>query len=66
MLKVFLNLHALVADRRGVTAIEYAVLAGAVAVALVAVMGTGDTGVMHTLQTKLTSIVNGIPAGTSN
>ena len=36
MLKLYLTLQNLWADKRGVTAIEYAVLAGAVAVALAA------------------------------
>ena len=43
------------------TAIEYAVLAGAVAVAVVGIMGTSSTGVMGALSAKLTAIINGIP-----
>ena len=43
MLKLYLNLQNLWADKRGVTAIEYAVLAGIVAVALAAAGATwGD------------------------
>lgn len=61
MSKIFLGLHSLLQDRRGVTAIEYAVLAGAVAVAVVGIMGTSSTGVMGALSAKLTAIINGIP-----
>jgi pilus assembly protein Flp/PilA len=53
------------ADRRGVTAIEYAILAGAVVVGLLAVFGTGASGtgtVFASLKTKLTSIITLIPS----
>ena len=52
----------LVSDRRGITAIEYAVLAGGVAVALAAVFS--GTGIFDNLQTKLESIIDGVPGGT--
>ena len=61
MLRLYVFLQTLKSDRRGVTAIEYAVLAGAIAVALVAVIGNGTGGVFGTLSTKLTAIINGIP-----
>jgi Flp pilus assembly pilin Flp len=61
MSKIVLGLHSLLWDRRGVTAIEYAVLAGAVAVAVVGIMGTSSTAVMGALSAKLTAIINGIP-----
>lgn len=65
-----LNLLALrlLGDRRGVTAIEYAVLAGAVVVGLLAVFGTGAGGtgtVFATLKTKLTDIIKLIPSTTT-
>ena len=41
MLKLYLTLQNLWADKRGVTAIEYAVLAGAVGTALVAIVTAG-------------------------
>jgi Flp pilus assembly pilin Flp len=41
MLKLYLTLRSLWTDKRGVTAIEYAVLAGAVGTALVAISATG-------------------------
>ena len=50
MLKLYLTLRHLWADKRGVTAIEYAVLAGAVAVAIVAVF---DNGVLDKLGTVI-------------
>lgn len=62
-----LNLLAfrLLADRRGVTAIEYAVLAGAVVVGLIAVFGTGaDGNVLGTLKTKLIAVLGKIPGTT--
>jgi Flp pilus assembly pilin Flp len=49
MLKLYLSLQSLWADKRGVTAIEYAVLAGAVAVGLAAVAGSGGFDDIGTL-----------------
>ena len=46
----------LAGDKKGVTAIEYAVLAGAIATTLVLAFG----GVGTALTAKLTSIINGI------
>ena len=47
MLKLYLTLQNLWADKRGVTAIEYAVLAGIVAVALTAATwGTDLEGII--------------------
>jgi Flp pilus assembly pilin Flp len=53
----------LMADRRGVTAIEYAVLAGAVVVGLIAIFGNAGTAgsIFGILKDKLTTIVNKIP-----
>ncbi|WP_051328768.1 Flp family type IVb pilin [Geminicoccus roseus] len=65
MIKLLMGVKALWSDRRGVTAIEYAVMAGAVAVALVAIMGDSTTGVMGALSQKMTAIINAIPSGTS-
>ena len=46
MLKLYLTLQNLWADNRGVTAIEYAVLAGAVGTALLAVSANGGWDVI--------------------
>ena len=62
MLSLYVKVQSLLADRRGVTAIEYAVMAGAVAVALVAIMGNQDHGVMQALKNKLSTIINSIPS----
>ena len=62
MLSLYVKVQSLLADRRGVTAIEYAVMAGAVAVALVAIMGNQDHGVMQVLKNKLSTIINSIPS----
>ena len=59
MLKLYLTLQNLWADKRGVTAIEYAVLAGAVAVALAAVFSIdGDNGVLGGLKTAITNAIS--------
>jgi len=52
-LKTWLELKA---DRRAVTAIEYAVLAGGIVVAIAAVV----SGMGTTLETKINNIVNSI------
>lgn len=58
MLKLYLILQNLWADKRGVTAIEYAVLAGAVAVALAGIFATsGDDGVLADLKTTIQNAV---------
>lgn len=46
------------ADERGITAIEYAVLAGVLAAALVAVFGTHDGGVLGELAPHIRDAVN--------
>ena len=48
-------------DRKGITAIEYAVLAGGIAIALTAVFS--GTGVFDDLQTKLETIITNIDDG---
>jgi Flp pilus assembly pilin Flp len=63
MLKLYLTLQNLWADKRGVTAIEYAVLAGAVAVGLAAIFATGDEGIFAPLQTAIENAVGESPAG---
>jgi Flp pilus assembly pilin Flp len=64
MLKLYLTLRNLWADKRGVTAIEYAVLAGAVAVGLAAVFATGETGIFAPLQTAIENAVSSTDPGT--
>ena len=64
MLKLYVTLQNLRADKRGVTAIEYAVLAGAVAVALAAVFGT-DGSIFDGLTTAVTDALGESPAGGS-
>ena len=65
MLKLYVTLQTMMSDRRGVTAIEYAVMAGAIAVALVAIMGNSTSGVMKALSDKLTGIIGSIPTNTT-
>jgi pilus assembly protein Flp/PilA len=58
MRKIF---KAFVRDERGVSAMEYAVLAGIIVVALVGVAGTFNSGIIsvfNTLFTKVTSAQN--------
>ena len=55
MLKLYLTLQNLWADKRGVTAIEYAVLAGAVAVALSVLFS--DSNFVTALQTSVENAV---------
>lgn len=62
MIRAIAWVRVLLGDRRGITAIEYAVLAGGVAVALAAVFS--GTGIFDNLQTKLESIIDGVPDGT--
>ena len=63
MLKLYLTLRNLWADKRGVTAIEYAVLAGAVAVGLAAVFATGADGIFAPLQTAIENAVSSTDPG---
>ena len=63
MLKLYLSLRHLWADKRGVTAIEYAVLAGAVAVALAAVFaGTGTDSIFAPLTAAISDAFGESPA----
>jgi len=66
MLKLYLTLKNLWADKRGVTAIEYAVLAGAVAVGLAALFATGDNdlGIFADLQTAIQNAMGHTDPGT--
>ena len=64
MLKLYLTLQNLWADKRGVTAIEYAVLAGAVAVGLAAVFSSGGD-VFTPLTEAITNALGESPAGGS-
>ncbi len=60
MKEYLLKAHcALQADRRGVTALEYAVVTGAIVTALMA----GFTAFFGSLQNVLTSIAGDIPGG---
>jgi Flp pilus assembly pilin Flp len=63
MLKLYLTLQNLWADKRGVTAIEYAVLAGAVAVAL-AVLANG--GSFDTLAERITGAIESVDDPTAS
>jgi pilus assembly protein Flp/PilA len=64
MLNLYLALRDLWADTRGVTAIEYAVLAGAVAVGLAAVFAS-DGDVFTPLTDAITDALGESPAGGS-
>lgn len=61
MIRAIAWMRVLLGDRRGITAIEYAVLAGGVAVALAAVFS--GTGVFDNLQTKLETIIDNVADG---
>ena len=61
MIRAYALMRCLLGDRRGITAIEYAVLAGGVAVALAAVFS--GSGVFDNLQTKLETIIDNVPDG---
>ena len=61
MIKLYTWAQCLFADRDGITAIEYAVLAGGVAIALAAVFS--GTGIFDNLETKLEKIIDGVPGG---
>ncbi len=64
MLSLYLTLKNLWADKRGVTAIEYAVLAGAVAVGLAAVFATGDGNVFGSLLDTINNAIAHTDPGT--
>ena len=64
MIRAYVWMRCLLADRRVITAIEYAVLAGGVAVALAAVFS--GTGIFDNLQTKLETIIDNVPDGTAS
>jgi len=57
MLKLYLTLQNLWADKRGVTAIEYAVLAGAIGVGLIAIFGSSDTGLLGSIKTVISDVL---------
>lgn len=61
MHNLFFHIQQLKHDCKGITAIEYAVLAGGVAIALTAVFS--GTGVFDDLQTKLEAIITNIDDG---
>ena len=64
MLKLYLSLRHLWADKRGVTAIEYAVLAGAVGTALIAIGASGAWSDITTAITGALGAVNDPNSGT--
>ena len=64
MLKLYLSLRHLWADKRGVTAIEYAVLAGAVAVGLASIFATGDGNVFASLLETINNAIGHTDPGT--
>lgn len=67
MLKLYVTLQNLWADKRGVTAIEYAVLAGAVAVALAAVFSfEGENSVLSGLETAISNAISHTDPGEAN
>ncbi|MFP4125911.1 MAG: Flp family type IVb pilin [Alphaproteobacteria bacterium] len=63
MLKLYLTLQNLWADKRGVTAIEYAVLAGGVATALAFLLadGSGLSAIEDTITNALGEVENADP-----
>lgn len=59
--KLYVQMHMFMADRKGVTAIEYAIIAVAIAGIVATVFG-GDTGLKAALQSavnKVTGYING-------
>jgi Flp pilus assembly pilin Flp len=61
MARLYTFLQSLSRNRDGITAIEYAVLAGGVAIALAAVFSS--TGIFTDLETKLKDIIGSIDTG---
>ena len=57
MLKLYVTLQNLWADKRGVTAIEYAVLAGAIGVGLIAIFGDSDKGLLGSIKTVISDVL---------
>lgn len=57
-----LGLYRLAANEEGATAIEYAVIAGLISVAIITVL-SGDTGLGKTLANFFTTITGKIPTG---
>lgn len=55
-----MNLRALADDKRGVTAIEYALIAVAMATLLALVLGTQDTGLLGALKASFDAIGSAI------
>ncbi len=62
MLWVIVWTQRLLSDRRGITAIEYAVLAGGIAIAIAAVCS--GAGAFNSIQAKLRLILDHIPVRT--
>ena len=65
MLKLYLTLQNLWADKRGVTAIEYAMLAGGVATALAFLLTTGGLDAIETTITNALEKVSEADPGSS-
>jgi Flp pilus assembly pilin Flp len=58
MRKLAASAPALWTDRRGVSAVEYAVFAGVIAVALVVVFGTPESGVLSGLGPVISAAID--------
>ena len=63
MVRIATWVQVFLIDRRGITAIEYAVLAGGIAVALAAIFST--SGIFDNLQTKLEAIIDNVADGST-
>lgn len=59
-LKVFINLKSFLDDKRGVTAIEYALIAVAISSMLFLVLGTGEGGLIAKIKEAFDSIKDGL------
>lgn len=58
--KLFVQMHMFMADRKGVTAIEYAIVAVAIAGIAAAVFGT-DGGIQTSVEAAMTKLKGYIP-----
>ncbi len=55
-MNILIRLHALLSDRRGISAVEYAILIGVVGVGLAATLGSVDDSIGTFVQAQITAL----------
>ncbi|SEA60513.1 Flp family type IVb pilin [Rubrimonas cliftonensis] len=55
-MNILIRLHALLCDRRGISAVEYAILIGVVGVGLAATLGSVDDSIGTFVQAQITAL----------